>query len=61
MVKIMIAPNRYVQGPRVLNEAAKYMSHLGSRVFFITGPVAWSVVEGQISRSLSESSIPFQF
>jgi glycerol dehydrogenase len=61
MVRIMIAPNRYVQGPRVLSDAAKYISHLGSRVFFITGPVAWSIVERQISQSLSRSSLPFQF
>jgi glycerol dehydrogenase len=61
MVKIMIAPNRYVQGPRVLADAAKYIGHLGRRVFFVTGPVAWSIVEGPISQSLSENSMPFQF
>ncbi len=34
MVKIMIAPNRYIQGPGVIKEAGKYIGHLGSHFFF---------------------------
>jgi len=40
MVRIMIAPNRYVQGPLVLAEAAKYVAHLGSKVVFVADPLA---------------------
>ena len=61
MVRIMIAPNRYIQGPLVLAEAAKYVAHLGSKVFFVADPLAWSIVEKQISASLSENSMSFRF
>jgi len=61
MVRIMIAPNRYVQGPLVLAEAAKYVAHLGSKVVFVADPLAWSIVKKQISASLSENSMSFRF
>jgi glycerol dehydrogenase len=60
MVRTMIAPNRYIQGPRVLVDVARYISHLGTSVFFIAGSSAWSAVNEQISRSLGESSMPFE-
>ncbi len=44
MVKIMIAPNRYIQGPGVTKEMGNYVSHLGSKFFFIGGPTALSIV-----------------
>jgi len=61
MIRIMIAPNRYIQGPRVLEETGKYIVHLGSKVFFIGGPTALSVVEDQVSASLKEHSMEYQF
>ena len=61
MIKIMIAPNRYVQGPRVLQETGKHIAHLGSRVFFIGGPTALSIVKDQIAASLDGNSIEYQF
>ena len=61
MVKIMIAPNRYIQGPRVLKETGTYIVHLGSRVFFIGGPTALSIVKDQVSASLNEHSMEYQF
>ena len=61
MIKIMIAPNRYVQGPRVLEETGKYIYHLGSRVFLIGGPTALSIVKDQIAESLDRTSIEYQF
>jgi glycerol dehydrogenase len=61
MIKIMIAPNRYVQGPRVLEETGKHISHLGSRVFFIGGPTALSIVKDQIAESLDGLSMEYQF
>ncbi|HUS71251.1 MAG TPA: glycerol dehydrogenase [Anaerolineae bacterium] len=61
MIKIMIAPNRYVQGPGVLKETGKHIAHLGSRVFFIGGCTALSVVQDQIAASLDENSMQHQF
>jgi len=61
MIKIMIAPNRYIQGPRVLEETGKFISHLGSRAFFIGGPTALSIVKEQIAESLDANSIEYQF
>ena len=61
MVKIMVAPNRYVQGPRVLRETGRYIAHLGSRAFFIGGPTALSAVQEQVSASLEEQTMEYQF
>jgi glycerol dehydrogenase len=61
MVKIMIAPNRYVQGPGVIEEAAKYIVYLGSNFFFIGGPTALSMTREKISASLSEKSLKYHF
>jgi len=61
MVKIMIAPNRYIQGPGVLKEAAQYILHLGSNFFFIGGPTALSIVKERASTSLDEKSLKFYF
>src|SRR5208283_1977876 len=61
MVKIMIAPNRYVQGPGVLGETGKHIGHLGSKVFFVAGPVAWSIVKEQIESSLAGSSMTYRY
>jgi glycerol dehydrogenase len=61
MVKIMIAPNRYIQGPRVLKETGAYIAHLGSKVFFIAGRTAWSMVQGPVSTSLTSHTMEYQF
>ena len=61
MVKIMIAPNRYIQGPRVLKETSNYIAHLGSKVFFIAGQTALSVVQEQIAASLKAHAMEYQF
>jgi glycerol dehydrogenase len=61
MIKIMIAPNRYIQGPRVLKETGKYIAHLGSKVFFIAGQTALSTIQDQVSASLKGHAIEYQF
>ena len=61
MIKIMIAPNRYIQGPRVRKDTGKYIVHLGSKVYIIGGPTALSIVKDRVSASLSENSIVYQF
>jgi len=61
MVKIMIAPNRYIQGPGVIKETAKYIVHLGSDFFFIGGPTALSIIRNEVSESLGEKSLKYHF
>lgn len=61
MIKILIAPNRYIQGPRVLEETGKYIAHLGSKVLFIGGPRALSTAKDPISASLDEHSMAYRF
>jgi len=61
MVKIMIAPSRYIQGPGVLAEAGKYIHHLGSRFFVLGGSVALRAVQGSLSASLSTDGLTCQF
>ena len=61
MIRIMIAPSRYVQGPRILEETGRHISHLGSRVFFVGGPTALSIVGDQVAASLDANSMEHQF
>ncbi len=61
MIKIMIAPNRYIQGPGILKETGRYISHLGSRIFLIGGPTAFSVAGDQVTTSLDNSSMKYMF
>lgn len=61
MVKIMIAPNRYIQGPGIINETSKYIAHLGSKFFFIAGSTALSIVKERVSGSLGERSLKYHF
>jgi glycerol dehydrogenase len=61
MVKIMIAPNRYVQGPGVIRGIAKFISHLGSKFFFIGGTTALSLIKERTLESLREESLECHF
>jgi glycerol dehydrogenase len=61
MVKIMIAPNRYIQGPGIIKDIAKYIVHLGSSFYFIGGPTALSIIRDKVSASLSEISLKYHF
>ena len=61
MVKIMIAPNRYVQGPQVIRDAGRHIAPLGSKIFVLGGATALSLVKDQISASLDEHAIDYQF
>jgi glycerol dehydrogenase len=61
MVKIMIAPNRYIQGPGVTKEIAKYIAHLGSNFYFIGGPTALATIKEKVSGSLNERSLKYHF
>ena len=59
MFNIMIAPNRYVQGPGLLNKIGEHINHLGKRVFFIGGPTAISIVKDCAVENLKENNIEF--
>jgi glycerol dehydrogenase len=61
MVKIMIAPSRYIQGPQVLKEIGNYIAHLGSKVFFISGQTALSTIQDHVFKSLKDHSMKYQF
>jgi glycerol dehydrogenase len=61
MIKIIIAPNRYIQGPRVLKETGNYIAHLGSKVFFIAGQTALSTIQEHVSKSLKDHAMEYQF
>ena len=39
MIKVFIAPRRYVQGVGVLKDIGKYVAPLGKRVLVAWGPV----------------------
>lgn len=56
MVKIMIAPSRYIQGPDVLKKTFEYIGHLGTRFFFIGGPTALRAVKATVSEGLVDKS-----
>lgn len=60
-VKIMVAPNRYIQGAGVIRDIGKYISHLGSKVFIIGSKTAFSVIKEKVSDSLLENSMGFLF
>lgn len=61
MVKIMIAPNRYIQGAGVLNDIGKYISYLGSKAFIIGSKTALLVTKESISKSLAENLMESYF
>lgn len=61
MIKIMIAPNRYVQGPGIIGDIAKFISHLGTKFLFIGGPTAISLIKEKAMASLRENSLDCQF
>ena len=60
MVRIMVAPGKYIQAPRILEKAGEYIAPLGSRVFLVSDPLAWPLVEKQICTSFDGKSIEYQ-
>jgi glycerol dehydrogenase len=64
MVKVFIAPRRYVQGAGVLNDIGKYIAPLGKRVLVAWGPVVSEQFNDAVKKSFAESElvlIPFKF
>jgi glycerol dehydrogenase len=64
MVKVFIAPRRYVQGAGVLKDIGKYLAPLGQRVLVAWGPVVGEQFEVLVKKSFVENNlelIPFKF
>ena len=64
MVKVFIAPRRYVQGADVLKDIGKYVAPLGKRVLVAWGPVVSEKFNDTVKKSFEENDlvlIPFNF
>ena len=64
MVKVFIAPRRYVQGAGVLKDIGKYVAPLGKRVLVAWGPVVSEQFNDIVKKSFEENDlvlIPFKF
>jgi glycerol dehydrogenase len=61
MVKILTAPNRYIQGPGIIKDFGKYISHLGSKPFLVGGKTALSIVKESVIISATEYSMECGF
>jgi glycerol dehydrogenase len=64
MIKVFIAPRRYVQGAGVLMDIGKYIAPLGKRVLVAWGPVGSGLFEETVRQSFEEHDlelIPFEF
>jgi glycerol dehydrogenase len=64
MIKVFIAPRRYVQGVGVLKDIGKYVAPLGKRVLVAWGPVVGEMFAETVEASFKEHElelIPYQF
>jgi glycerol dehydrogenase len=64
MVKVFIAPRRYVQGTGVLKDIGKYVAPLGKHVLVAWGPVVSEQFNDIVKKSFEENDlvlIPFKF
>ena len=61
MSRIMIAPNKYIQGPDLIKETGEYISYLGEKVFLICGSNALNTIETSVASSLESKSIKYRF
>ena len=57
MVKVFIAPRRYVQGVGVLADIGKYIAPLGKRALVAWGPVVSQLFGTQVEQSLKAHSV----
>jgi len=64
MLKVFIAPRRYVQGAGALTELGKYVAPLGKRALAAMGPTGSGLFAEPVEQALKESGIemvPFEF
>jgi glycerol dehydrogenase len=57
MIKVFIAPRRYVQGVGVLADIGKYVAPLGKRALVAWGPVVSKMFAGSVAKSFEEHGI----
>lgn len=61
MSKIMISPNKYVQGPGALKEIGEHVSKLGDSALVLGGRTALSVTSDVIEENFKKASIGLHF
>jgi glycerol dehydrogenase len=61
MLRTFTSPTRYIQGYNIINDFAKYISHLGSKPFIIGGKTALSTIRETVSKSVAENSMKCEF
>jgi glycerol dehydrogenase-like iron-containing ADH family enzyme len=57
MIKVFIAPRRYVQGVGVLADIGKYVASLGKRALVAWGPGVSKMFAGPVAKSFEEHGI----
>jgi glycerol dehydrogenase len=64
MIKVFIAPRRYIQGVGIFNDIGKYAAPLGKRIQVVWGPVVSEMFSDSVKKSFEENNlslIPFNF
>lgn len=61
MIKTLILPNKYVQGPGAIGSIGKYLKPLGIRPFFIGGESALSVTRNLLLSSIDSEGMTSHF
>jgi glycerol dehydrogenase len=59
MVKIMVSPSRYIQGPGVISKIGEYIMELGERAMVIGDKIILSLIQGPLTESLRKNQIAF--
>ena len=60
-LRVFVSPQRYVQGPGILESAGKIMSHHAKNLFIIGGTHALKAVEGSgLMHSLMEMGLKYR-
>ena len=57
MIKVSIAPRRYVQGAGVLDDMGKYIAPLGKRVLVAWGPAVSEQFNDRVKKSFAENEL----
>lgn len=54
--KVFISPARYVQGRRVINRAAKFVSRIGQKPIVVADDFVWKIAGNNLVSSLKENA-----
>lgn len=61
MARILISPNKYIQGKGVLHDVEKYIGHLGEKFLFIADEFVQKLTRPAIEKSFAESKKAYHF